>query len=1152
MTRDQEYAYTIDLPGDWVEEKGRIRSAPGGAMSISSIGLSGRTTLDAYAQSVRDNLRQEWWPTASLFEVTSFERRRIGDQESYLIEYRVRESPRYCIVDVVEVVALGSSLPGVTQGFRARHQACDWELPDGLGRTRGDVLDSFRVVTQPAAYYTQFLDANGVTVKASGQVVPKALHTAADVVDIMLADIRPDIRECLVRAGAALAIYPRDERVNVLPEFVHVEPGPWGLGAVKGQPVSAVPENNLVKLPGQGDPLGHTTFHEFAHSIQNICFTQEDNAENRRLYEEAVESNLFPGSYGMSNSSEFFAELTVMYFGVGREVREIPWNIPVKYYTYLERLYDEQAGHGRLTATPTSTPTSTAPASSFAAASPDRDVLVELYRATRGDTWRDNTNWLSNKPLNEWYGVTTDANGRVTQLVLGYNRLFGEIPPTLGNLSNVTVLDLSVNRLSGDLPSELGGLSRLSELSLHNNQLSGQIPSELGNIANLQVLRLGRNSLGGEIPRELGSLSSLRVLDLRSCGLRGRIPHELGNLFNLESLMLYWNGFEGGIPAALGNLSNLESLSLFGAGLSGEIPRELGSLSNLRSLDLRSNGFTGAIPPELGNLSNLEELWLSFNSLSGRIPAELVSLSNLKRLDLERNQLSGPIPAQLGSMSGLESLYLSGNSLSGEVPQELGNPSEPRIAIPRRQPTERMRPGGSAGRSANRSLPMALAVLCAWANLYSNTIYSHAVTDQHSYPDRDTHCHSLTRSCVPSPDMDIRRWCAGGAPDHSTRGDGILPLLLQRPLGIEATGFTVLVGADYEALSPVYGDVVGVPLSEHYHAQAGYTYAWVTSSATGGGVMALMYGTLYNDSLSSLKHHIAHEYFHVLQGQLVTGFRQLQDGEIAWHNDTSARGPFWLVEGLASYADYAYTPSRLARRPFFERYTPYKDLTWFHLEGSATSGDLEKMGDFQGFVCAFPGIYAYSLSFAASTFLVEQAGEDSYVNYWKLVGERPNWQQAFEEAFGTGVDDFYRAFDEWLPSQLLPLVQLKLQMRWPDMENQPKTWRFLYLHVENWGAWENRPTNLGVGWTGLSGLPLYMDVTYDEGAVGTGYVSLWWSDDQCTSYLLGWYKDGDLTSRREDATAVEFTGKSATLDWYIPGHPDTLPHLEEGKRESCR
>ena len=50
--------------------------------------------------------------------------------------------------------------------------------------------------------------------------------------------------------------------------------------------------------------------------------------------------------------------------------------------------------------------------------SPDRAALAALYNATDGANWRNNTNWRSDKPLGEWYGVTTDAQGRVTDLEL--------------------------------------------------------------------------------------------------------------------------------------------------------------------------------------------------------------------------------------------------------------------------------------------------------------------------------------------------------------------------------------------------------------------------------------------------------------------------------------------------------------------------------------------------------------------------------------------------------------------------------------------------------------------------------------------------------------------------------------------------------------
>ena len=48
----------------------------------------------------------------------------------------------------------------------------------------------------------------------------------------------------------------------------------------------------------------------------------------------------------------------------------------------------------------------------------DGEVLVELYNATDGANWTDNTNWLSDEPIGEWYGVSVDSNGRVTNLVV--------------------------------------------------------------------------------------------------------------------------------------------------------------------------------------------------------------------------------------------------------------------------------------------------------------------------------------------------------------------------------------------------------------------------------------------------------------------------------------------------------------------------------------------------------------------------------------------------------------------------------------------------------------------------------------------------------------------------------------------------------------
>ena len=157
----------------------------------------------------------------------------------------------------------------------------------------------------------------------------------------------------------------------------------------------------------------------------------------------------------------------------------------------------------------------------------DRDVLVAFYNATDGPNWRNSANWLTDAPIEEWYGVSTDGAGRVTALATPFNQLSGELPSALGNLANLEELDLAENRLTGAIPSELGNLSNLTALTLASNQLTGAMPVELGNLANLTVLTLASNQLTGAIPSELGNLANLEELTLAGNQLTGCIPEGL-------------------------------------------------------------------------------------------------------------------------------------------------------------------------------------------------------------------------------------------------------------------------------------------------------------------------------------------------------------------------------------------------------------------------------------------------------------------------------------------------------------------------------------------------------------------------------------------------------------------------------------------------
>ena len=114
----------------------------------------------------------------------------------------------------------------------------------------------------------------------------------------------------------------------------------------------------------------------------------------------------------------------------------------------------------------------------------DRAVLMELYNSTDGDNWTDNTYWGSDEPLNRWFGVALDGNGRVQYLRLGLNQLSGSIPD-LSGLTHLTFLHLQRNALSGSIPDSLGDLTRLEWLTLDRNQLDGAIPDSLGDLASL-------------------------------------------------------------------------------------------------------------------------------------------------------------------------------------------------------------------------------------------------------------------------------------------------------------------------------------------------------------------------------------------------------------------------------------------------------------------------------------------------------------------------------------------------------------------------------------------------------------------------------------------------------------------------------------------
>ena len=218
------------------------------------------------------------------------------------------------------------------------------------------------------------------------------------------------------------------------------------------------------------------------------------------------------------------------------------------------------------------------------AAANDQAVLQILPEFTREVIWR----------------VLQFRGGRLTKLEHTPYYSGGELPPELGQLSELGSLQLSNSRLSsneakiltGPIPPELGQLGNLTTLNLWKNQLTGAIPPQLGQLTHLTSLRLYNNQLTA-LPPELGQLTNLTTLELYGNQLTS-LPPELGQLQSLELLYLDHNQLTS-LPPELGQLQSLELLYLDHNRLTA-LPPELGQLQNLTSLKLRENPLTGCLP----------------------------------------------------------------------------------------------------------------------------------------------------------------------------------------------------------------------------------------------------------------------------------------------------------------------------------------------------------------------------------------------------------------------------------------------------------------------------------------------------------------------------------------------------------------------------
>lgn len=160
----------------------------------------------------------------------------------------------------------------------------------------------------------------------------------------------------------------------------------------------------------------------------------------------------------------------------------------------------------------------------------ERDALIALYNALDGPNWTNSTNWCSERPIGEWYGISTDDNGIVLYITLPDNNLTGVLPDIFGSLHKLRGIWLPDNTISGSIPESICDLEELSGLVLSGNSLSGPLP-DISQMDNMTYLSLSQNSFNGGIPSSYAAFLDKNSwsLNIEDNCLSGLLPEEIAS-----------------------------------------------------------------------------------------------------------------------------------------------------------------------------------------------------------------------------------------------------------------------------------------------------------------------------------------------------------------------------------------------------------------------------------------------------------------------------------------------------------------------------------------------------------------------------------------------------------------------------------------------
>ncbi|XP_052138860.1 receptor-like protein 11 [Oryza glaberrima] len=353
--------------------------------------------------------------------------------------------------------------------------------------------------------------------------------------------------------------------------------------------------------------------------------------------------------------------------------------------------------------------------------------LKHSFNATAGDYSTAFQSWVAGTDCCRWDGVGCGgADGRVTSLDLGGHQLqAGSVDPALFRLTSLKHLNLSGNDFSMSQLPVITGFEQLTELvhlDLSDTNITGEVPGSIGrltnlvyldlstsfyiveynddeqltfnsdsvwqlsapnmetlieNLSNLEELHMGMVDLSGNGERWCDNIAKytpkLQVLSLPYCSLSGPICASFSALQALTMIELHYNHLSGSVPEFLAGFSNLTVLQLSKNKFQGSFPPIIFQHKKLRTINLSKNpGISGNLP-NFSQDTSLENLFLNNTNFTGTIPGSIINLISVKKLDLGASGFSGSLPSSLGSLKYLDMLQLSGLQLVGTIPSWISN-----------------------------------------------------------------------------------------------------------------------------------------------------------------------------------------------------------------------------------------------------------------------------------------------------------------------------------------------------------------------------------------------------------------------------------------------------------------------------------------------